>query len=62
MTIVPTTTRDIYLPDELDHPALADREGIELVQAIHKRKQEANDHRPRDSSSERDQRVQRDAL
>lgn len=38
MTTVPTTTRDIYLPDEPDHPALADRKGIELVQAIHDRK------------------------
>lgn len=43
MTVVPTSTRDIYLPDEPDHPALADPEGIALVQAIHDRKE--NDRR-----------------
>ncbi|MGY4543276.1 hypothetical protein ACVWY0_003209 [Arthrobacter sp. UYNi723] len=44
MTVVPTTTRDIYLPDEPDHPALADPEGIALVQAIHDRKAEGGEH------------------
>ena len=50
MTTIPTTTRPIDLPDPFDpnyrhthappddHPALADPEGLALVQAIHDRK------------------------
>lgn len=50
MTTIPTTTRPIDLPDPIDanyrhnqtptkdHPALADPEGLALVQAIHDRK------------------------
>ncbi|WP_157769021.1 hypothetical protein [Pseudarthrobacter sulfonivorans] len=36
---IPTSTRTIII-DEPDHPALADPEGIALVQAIHDRKAE----------------------
>lgn len=35
--VIPTSSRPIII-DEPDHPALADPEGIALVQAIHDRK------------------------